>query len=308
MEDIKKAYDELGLEPFASKDLVEQRYDQALRKHRARSKQAAQGQAPPSDDEFDFDKITKAYRAILDYETKKYTEAFEQEEYGKYKKMAGQAKKLDHFWRYYKIHTFVAIGLVIAIIYGAIAFKNNLEEKRYLASLPPVDVAVSFIGNYFDMSEDKAYESTNEKFLKDFPEFQRVVTDMIYVPEDPSMQYAYMQKAMVMLMTETPDLYIADEAMKDWTLPQGMYVELDNVESLSHLIDSKYAVKGAILENTDQYGPEHVYMIDLTESALAKDLPIAHSKMLVGIRADAPNAEKALQFIEHYASTLPSVE
>lgn len=306
MEDIKTAYKELGLEPFASKELVEQRYDQAIRKHRARTKQAAQGQAIPSDDGFDFDAITAAYRAILDYETKKYTEAFEQEEYGKYKKMAGQAKKFDHFWRYYKIHTFVAIGLVIALIYGVVVFMERQEEKRYLASLPPVDVAVSFIGNYFDTTEDKNYETTNQKFLADFPEFQRFVTDMIYVPEDPSMQYAYLQKAMVMLMTETPDIYIADEAMKDWTLPQGMYVELDNVASLSHLIDSKYAVKGAILENTDTLGPEHVYMIDLTESALAKDLPIAHNKLLVGIRADAPNTEKALQFIEYYAATLPS--
>ncbi|MEK4249509.1 hypothetical protein [Paenibacillus sp. FSL W7-1287] len=306
MEDIKKAYEELGLEPFASKGLVEQRYDQALRKHRARTKQAALGQTLP-DDGFDFDKITAAYRAILDYETKQYTEAFEQEEYGKYKKMAGQAKKLDHFWRYYKIHTFVAIGLVIALIYGIVAFIDRQEEKRYLASLPPIDLSISFIGNYFDTTDDKNFETTNEKFLTDFPEFQRVVTEMIYVPDDPSMQYAYLQKAMVMLMTETPDLYIADEAMKDWTFQQaGMYIELDNVESLSHLVDSKYAVKGAVQEDNEPIGPEHVYMIDLTESDLAKDLPIAHTKLLVGIRANAPNAEKALQFIEHYAATLPS--
>ncbi|MFC6332554.1 hypothetical protein ACFP56_07940 [Paenibacillus septentrionalis] len=308
MEDIKKAYETLGLEPFASKDLVEQRYDQAFRKDRARSKQAAQGIEPPADD-FDFEKITAAYRAILDYETKKYTEAFEQEEYGKYKKMAGQAKKIDHFWRYYKVHTFVAIGLVIALIYGIVAFMNHQEEKRYLASLPPVDVSVSFIGNYFNMSEEDSYEATNQKFLADFPDFQRVVTDLIFVPEDPSMQYAYLQKAMVMLMTETPDIYIADEPMKDWTLQQGMYIELDKVASLAHLADSKYAVKGAVLidglAEEPVYGEEHMYMLDLTESDLAKNLQIAHNKLLVGIRANAPNAEKALQFIEYYAATLP---
>lgn len=173
--------------------------------------------------------------------------------------------------------------------------------------MPPIDLSISFIGNYFDTTDDKNFETTNEKFLTDFPEFQRVVTEMIYVPDDPSMQYAYLQKAMVMLMTETPDLYIADEAMKDWTFQQaGMYIELDNVESLSHLVDSKYAVKGAVQEDNEPIGPEHVYMIDLTESDLAKDLPIAHTKLLVGIRANAPNAEKALQFIEHYAATLPS--
>lgn len=306
MEDIKKAYEELGLEPFAGKDLVEQRYGQALRKHKARAKLEAQGQTPEADDKFDFDKITEAYRAILDYETKKYTEAFEQEEYGKYRKMAGQAKKIDHFWRYYKVHTFVAIGLVIALIYGVIAFLDRQEEKRYLASLPPVDVAVSFIGNYYDTTEDSSYETTNQKFLTDFPEYQRFKADLIYVPEDPSMQYAYLQKAMVMLMTETPDIYIADEPMKDWTMQQELYVKLDQVKSLSHLMDSKYAIKGAVLDSQQQLGEEHVYMLDLTESKLAENMPMAHTKLLVGIRADAPNYDKALQFIEYYAATLPN--
>lgn len=305
MEDIKKAYEELGLEPFSSKELVEQRYDQALRKQRSRAKLESQGQQPAADDKFDFDKITTAYRAILDYETQKYTEQFEQEEYGKYKKMAGQAKKIDHFWRYYKIHTFVAIGIVIAIIYGIVAYMDRLEEKRYLASLPPVDVAVSFIGNYYDTTQDDSYESTNQKFLGDFPDFQRFTTDLIFVPEDQSMQYAYLQKALVMLMTESPDIYIADESMKDWTMPQGLYVELDKIDSLSHLADSRFAVKGAIVEDDQSVGQEHVYMLDLTESALADNLPLAHTKLLVGIRADAANYEKALQFIEHYAATLP---
>jgi hypothetical protein len=305
MEDLTKAYKELGLEPFASKELVEQRYDQAVRRNRSRTKLEAQGRSLDDDEPFDFNKITDAYRAILDYETKKYTDEFEQQEYGKYKKMAGQAKKIDHFWRYYKIHTFVTIGIIIAIIYGVVAFMDRLEEKRYLASLPPVDVSVSFIGNYYNTAEDKRYEATNEKFLSDFPDFQRFETELINVPDDPSMQVAYLQKAMVMLATETPDLYIADEAMKNWTTQQELYVPLDTIDSLAYLMDSRYAVKGAVIEMGDKIGEEHVYMIDLTESALAKNMPMAHSKLLVGIRQNAPNYDKALQFLQYYASTLP---
>jgi len=221
MEDITQAYKELGLEPFASKEQVEQRYDQALRKHRARTKMESQGQPVEDNEPFDFDKITAAYRAILDYEAKKYTEEFEQQEYGKYKKFAGQAKKFDHFWRYYKIHTFVAIGIIAALIYGIFAYMDRLEEKRYLASLPPVDVSVSFIGNYYDTTQSERYETTNEKLLNDFPQFNRFEIELILVPEDPSMQVAYLQKALVMLATETPDVYIADDAMKDWTMPKG---------------------------------------------------------------------------------------
>jgi len=305
MEDITQAYKELGLEPFASKEQVEQRYNQALRKHRARTKMESQGQPVEDNEPFDFDKITAAYRAILDYEAKKYTEEFEQQEYGKYKKFAGQAKKFDHFWRYYKIHTFVAIGIIAALIYGIFAYMDRLEEKRYLASLPPVDVSVSFIGNYYDTTQSERYETTNEKLLNDFPQFNRFEIELILVPEDPSMQVAYLQKALVMLATETPDVYIADDAMKDWTMPQGLYVPLEEIESLAPYINSRFAIKGAETDMGEVVGEEHVYMLDLTESELAKNLPISHTKLYAGIRQNSPNYEKALQFLEHYASTLP---
>ncbi|MCR8659078.1 hypothetical protein [Paenibacillus endoradicis] len=303
MEDIKQAYERLGLEPFAEKDLVEKKYSTLLRKDRSRSKLTVEEQS--IDPDFDFHKITEAYRAILDYETKKYTDAFEEQEYGKYKKMAGQAKKFDHFWRYYKIHTYVAIGLVIALIYGVVAFMDRQEEKRYLASLPPIDVQMSFLGNYFDTSKDDTFETTNAKLLSDFPDFQRVVSDIIYVPEDQAMQYAYIQKAFVLLMTESPDLYILDEPMFNYITPQGVLTPLEDVASLSDVLDSKYAVTGAITDDDGNIIEEHVYAIDLTESALGKNLPIAYPKLIVGIRVDAPHPEKALQFIETYAKTLP---
>ena len=303
MEDIKMAYEQLGLEPFADKELVEKRYSTLLRKDRSRSKQTAEEQS--NDPDFDFHKITEAYRTILDYETKKYTDAFEEQEYGKYKKMAGQAKKFDHFWRYYKIHTYVAIGLVIALIYGVVAFIDKQEEKKYLASLPPIDVHMSFLGNYFDTSEDESFETTNAKFLADFPEFQRVKTDIIYVPEDQSMQHAYIQKAFVMLLTESPDLYIVDDAMFNYIAPQEILIPLEEVTSLSNVLDSKYAITAALTDDKNVIIEEHIYAIDLTDSSLNKDLPIAHSKLIVGIRANAPHPEKALELLEHYVQTLP---
>jgi len=304
MEDIKQAYERLGLEPFAEKDLVEKKYSTLLRKDRSRSKLTEEEQS--KDPDFDFHKITEAYRAILDYETKKYTDAFEEQEYGKYKKMAGQAKKFDHFWRYYIIHTYVAIGLIIAIIYGVVAFMDRQEEKRYLASLPPIDVQMSFLGNFIDTSKDDSFETTNARILTDFPEFQRVATDIIYVPEDQAMQYAYLQKAVVMLMTESPDLYIVDEPMFQYIAQQGILMPLEDVESLSNVLDSKYAVTGAITDIDDgTIIEEHIYAIDLTESAFGKELPIAYPKLIVGIRVDAPHPEKALQFITDYVKTLP---
>lgn len=303
MEDIKMAYERLGLEPFAEKDLVEKKYSSLLRKDRSRSKLSVEEQS--KDPDFDFHKITEAYRAILDYETKKYTDAFEEKEYGKYKKMAGQAKKFDHFWRYYKIHTYVAIGLIVLLIYGIIAFMDRQEEKRYLASLPPVDIHMSFLGNFFNTSEDNSFETTNAKFLTDFPDFQRVVSDLIYVPEEQAMQPAYLQKAVLMLMTESPDIYIVDDPMFQYIARQGLLTSLDEVATLSDVLKSKYAVTGGLIDKEGNIIEEHVYAIDLTESAFGKDLAIASPKLIVGIRTDAANPEKALKLIETYVQTLP---
>lgn len=302
MEDIKQAYEELGLEPFVDKEEVEKRYSTLLRKERSRAKL---GEEASNDPTFDFGKITEAYRAILDYETKQYTEAFEEKEYGKYKKMAGQAKKFDHFWRYYKVHTFISVLLVAALIYGVVVFMERQEEKRYLASLPPIDVKVSFLGNFYNTSEDDSFTTTNHKLLADFPEFERFETDMIYVPDDPSMQYAYLQKAFVMLMTEKPDIYIVDEAMMNWAGGQGVFTSLEDVASLNELKDTKYAVRATVMDGEEVVAEDQFFTIDLSESALADELPIAFSKLYVGIRADAPRPEAALAFIEKYAATLP---
>lgn len=301
MEDIQKAYEQLGLEPFADKEEVEKRYSTLLRKYRARSKQ---GSEYTNDSELEFQKITESYKAILDYETKKYTEAFEEKEYGKYKKMAGQAKKVDHFWRYYKVHTLIAVVLIIGLIYGVIAYMDKQEEKRYLASLPPIDLQISFFGDYYDTTKDDKFETTNNKLLADFPQFQRFDTNMIYLPEDESMRYTYLQKAFVMLMTEKPDIYILDEGAMNYAAPQGLFASLEDVASLAQLKDTKYAIRSAV-SNKDEIGPELIYAIDLTESELAKDLPIAHRELYVAIRADAQHPEAALTFIETYAATLP---
>lgn len=298
MEDIKQAYKQLGLEPFADKEEVEKRYSSFIRKERARSKLADHESA--NEDNFDFAKITEAYRAILDYETKKYTEAYEAEEYGKYKRLAGPAKKFDHFWRYYKIHTFAAIAIIAIIIYSISAFIDKQEHKRYLASLPPVDVQVSFIGNFFNSEENGSMEPVNEKFLADFSHFQRFDSDIIYVPQDPSMQYAYLQKAVIMLFSETPDIYIMDEDMYNWLVPQGVLAPLEHSQKLSAYTDNKYALKST----TEEDPTEHVYAFDVTKSTLKNGLPLSYPKLIIGMRTNAPNADKAMEFIEAYVTAL----
>ena len=305
VEDLKQAYKLLGLPEFATKEEVEARYSMLLRKERSRTKKLSDDQQNESDnsgEQTDFAQITAAYRKVLEYEDQKFTQAFNEQEYGKYKKLSGQAQKIDHFWRYYKIHTFGAIAAIALIIYAVTAYIDHREEQKYLASLPPIDLSVTLLGNYMINDGSSEYSIINEALLNSFPEWQRFDSSIIYVPHDEAQQYAYMQKAVVMLATEIPDIYILDENMFPWIGVQGALLSLDDAEELTPLMNDDIALK---MTTNEENAAEQIYAIDLTDSKLAEDLPVYPQRLIVGIRANAKNPDKAKQFIRAYMESLP---
>lgn len=297
MDELKKAYETMGLPEFTIKEEVEKRYTMLMRQARTRSQQK-QG---AEDAEDSFAKINQAYRLILEHEDRKLTDAFNEQEYGKFKKMAGQAQKMDHFWRYYKFHTIGAIAAVALIIYGIISFIDYREEQERLANLPPVDLNISFMGNYM-LREDAPKEEPLEKaLLTAFPDWKRFVATVTFVPADQQNQYAYMQKAMLVLATENPDVYIMDRNIFQWVGVQGMLLNLDNDASgeLKPLLKDGLTLK----LKTDEDTEEHVYGIDLTDTAIVDDLPLYKEDMIIGIRVDSKNPDKAKEFIKKYLAT-----
>jgi hypothetical protein len=297
VEELKKAYSTMGLEETASREEVEKRYETLMRQNRSRAKQQS------DEPEDSFSKVTQAYRLILEHEDRKITDAFNEQEYGKYKKMAGQAQKMDHFWRYYRFHTLGAIVAVALIIYGIISFIDYREEKERLANLPPVDLNVSFMGNFMLKEEAPKEEPVENALLAAFPEWKRFVTTTTFVPADESMQYAYLQKAILVLATEHPDVYVMDRSILTWIGNQpDLLLNMDDWAEgdFKPLLKEGIAQKFAAGED----GEEHVYAFDLTKSKLADDLPLYHSELLVGIRSNAKNPDNAKAFIEKYLGTL----
>ncbi|OBZ13892.1 molecular chaperone DnaJ [Bacillus sp. FJAT-26390] len=299
MEELKQAYETMGLPELAAKEEVEKRYTTLMRQARSRTQQQKDD---AGDAEDSFAKITQAYRLILEYEDRKLTDAFNEQEYGKYKKMAGQAQKMDHFWRYYKFHTLGAIAAVALIIYGVISFMNYREEQERLASLPPVDLNVSFMGNYMLKDDAPKEEPIESALLTAFPEWKRFVSTVTFVPADEQSQMAYMQKAVLILATEHPDVYIMDRNIFEWIGNQGVLMNLDNDVNgeLKPLLKDGLTLKAKTEDDT----VEHVYGIDISKSALVDQLPLYKENMIIGIRLDSKNPEKAREFIKKYLRTV----
>jgi len=296
VEDLKKQYEILGLPEFADKEEVEKRYSLLLRRERARQKLEAQDEASSQENGLDFEQITAAYKNILAYEDQKYTEAFNEQEYGKYKNLSGQAQKIDHFWRYYRFHTIGAIVAIALIIYGIISFIDHQEEKKRLASLPPVDVSVVFMGTFGMKENDDNLEPINEALLEALPGWSRFDSNIIFVPRDDMNQYAYLQKASVIVATEIDDIYILDEPMLQWMGQQGAFLDLGAEPELAPLITESNSKKFATAEDQT----EKAYVVDLGKTAFVNKVPVLGQNFYAGIRINAKHPEKAKEFLKHF--------
>ncbi|MCU6707550.1 hypothetical protein M6D81_02410 [Paenibacillus sp. J5C_2022] len=309
---MKKAYAILGLDEGSSKEEVEKRYTTLLKRERSRTKEQRNESVTGKyqQQETDFKTITEAYRLILAYEDRKVTDAFNEKEYGKYKRFSGQAQKMDHFWRYYRFHTIGAIILIALIIYGINSYIDKREHEKFLASLPPVDLTISMMGTFMEPDtkeqtgpeRDEYYnDRLGQSLLKSFPEWKRIEHSLVFVPQDEASQYAHLQKAIVTLMSEHPDIYIVDKFMFNWIGGQNVFLNLGDTPQLAEQLTDDTAMK----LQAEGDAAAQIYGVDLKESQLADDLNMLYADLIVAVRANANNPEKALEFIETYLKTIP---
>ncbi|MBD2844795.1 J domain-containing protein [Paenibacillus sp. IB182496] len=305
MDELKQAYERLGLLETADKAEVEKRYMLLVRKHRAQEAKS-DGELPPGEERIDFAAVNAAYKHILAHEDQQAAEAYNRQEYGKYRKMAGVAQKTDHFFSYYKYHLLGAVVILVLIGFGINSYLDRQAEKEREAALPPIDVSVMLHGQFY--SEDGGQETAplEQALLDYFPDWQRLTVDLTYVPIETrsEMDMAAVQKAVLMLISEKKDVYILDRNSYTSLVQQGLLRPIDEAyeERFRPLLDNEEA---ALRTSTEDVPEEHVYAIDLTNSPHAEDLPLIYQDMVVGIRIDAQRPDNAVRFIERMLEDAP---
>jgi hypothetical protein len=124
---------------------------------------------------------------------------------------------------------------------------------------------------------------------------------LTYVPLDAkdAVDMASQQKAMVVLATEKPDIYILDSASFDWISPQGVLQNID--DAVSGELKSSVTESELVKKTTEDEPTEHVYGIDISKSPLVKNLSVLTPKnFIVGVRVNSENTDKAIQFIDKF--------
>lgn len=297
-DELKQAYKLLGLPENASREEVERVADIILRQTRSRTSS--------TQDKEQHERKLKAYKLIVQADKQGEIAEMSRQRYRKWGKLAGPAEKTDDFFRLYKHYVIIGLVVIAALIYGTTAYLDHREEQKRLAALPPIDLSVLMIGNYMADEAAGGTAALEQAMTAQIPDFQRLELELVYLPlqgENGSADIAYQQKAMAIVATSSPDIYITDKASFEWLGGGGAFYNLD--EDITQELQSLLTEDNMIKATSDDDGAEHVYGIDISSSTLLDELPLSGSEMIISLRADIQNKDKAIHMIKEYLEHLP---
>lgn len=298
-DNLKQAYEVLGLPENASREELEREFDILLR--RSRSRNLDPGEAE------EIERKIQAYKQIVETEEQRKLAELTRRRYEKWGKFAGTAEKVDDFFRLYRNYVIIGIIAIAAIIWGTNAYLNHLEEQRRLAALPPIDLSIIMAGNYMTDDQNGGVDALEQAMTAQIPGFQRVEIEMLYLPMQgealTTADIAYQQKAMAVIASTSPDIYITDAPTFEWLSNGGAFLSLDDLVNgeLKDFLTEDSLVKDV----SDEDNTEHVYGIKVTNSRLVKDLPLGYTDLIISLRVDAKNKDKAIAMIKTYLENVP---
>jgi hypothetical protein len=306
VDDLKEAYKLLGLPEDADRETVEKRYFILLRQARARQMRGDSAEADPTADP---EAINRAYRLIVAEEERKERERTREQLYGKDEKAAERKAKIEHFFHYYKYHLLGAVLLIAAIIYGVNAWLDHRAEQKRLASLPPPDLEIHFVGQFWPSGRDRSIEDVEPVMLSQFPDWQRAVARLSYVPREmrSGEDYAFAQKLVIDLIQYKADVFILDEPHFLRLAPEEIFKRLDD-PAFGGLADAVPEAAKRMGQTEDDPSPV-LYGIEFSGNPIIGEWPVTGTdSVIVAVRMDTARSDKARQFIERLLEAQASAE
>ncbi|NLJ41802.1 MAG: extracellular solute-binding protein [Clostridiales bacterium] len=156
-------------------------------------------------------------------------------------------------------------------------------------------IHIFFVGEFVD--EEKS-EYLSNSILEDFPELLKVDIDFIPLGGPGGLEYAGQQKLMVMLGSQTGDMFIMDKEDFNQIAQQGAFFPLDSfVNENKGLLDIK-DLESYRLSVQDGDGEAHYYGIPMDYLVLPFITEYNTSDKAMGITAYSKNLSTALDVLE----------
>lgn len=288
--ELQEAYRRLGLQEDVTREELDRQFSLLLKRGRSLSS---------------YDEDFRAFKTILDARDQQEIQDSEDQRLAKWGRMSNVMRSLENFMRLYKVHMLVAIIIVAGLIFGGRALYNYQQEQKYLASLPPLDAEIVFLGSFQNQQEDPDNNALEQALLKALPSWNRVEVEIIYLPLESSgggmMDTVYMQKAIAELSASKPDILVMDEGSFAWLGQQGGFQDLKAAAEAGNLpLDDARLIR--MVDEED--GQQKVAGLDFSESDLAASLPVNHLSMIAALPWNDKNKEKAMEFVEQVAKNM----
>ena len=283
MEDLKRAYELLGVSEEADKEEIENRYFLLLRRHKSKA-------GKDSEEERRFEEITKAYQLIKAHLQQKTLES--NPVYQADQKKSPFQRKLEHFLMYYKFH--LIGGVLAAVLIGSFVYSMVTKEKEI-----PADVSTMMVGAYY--ADD--FNPLEEKMTELVPEWQRVKVIINFTPNESmgAFDAALLQKSIVLLATERPDIYIPDSWQFERLGHQEAFLPLDEWEdTLRSLFGEERLMYARFANDADR----KLYGIDLKDHPVFSGIMLDDFPKIFSIRSGLEDTTKAMRLITALGESL----
>jgi hypothetical protein len=283
-EELKKAYEALGLPIDATREQVEHRYFILLKRDRSQHQRNSEGDADGGHTARDLGEINQAYRLILGLESEKASTEPKQ-------------GKLNHFFYYYKIHLIIVVVILLIVGYTV---KTSIDKRNEEARLGPIDLSVSVMGNFYSADMDVLQQN----LIKLMPAWNRIKATLTYVPTEIKSQQdiAQQQKRVLMLMTEHDQIYFLDEKNFDDLVRQGAFHKLEELPGFANL---EVPASRLRLGQTVKDPQSRAYGIDVTDNPIFTGIEMDNEHVIMAVRAEEKDLPKTMELVTQIVKTAP---
>jgi hypothetical protein len=280
--DLKKAYETMELPENCSIEEVEKRFDILVRRMRGKK----------SEDNTDHSEIIiEAYKTIKEFERQGKVDRYNENRFGTNIRKKERSEKIEQFWI---LHRWKVIASIVAIAVIAIV-SNIVINNIKLANLPKPALEVMMYGEYYGANDQDLEKALLEKFA----DWKRVKAIVNYLPGESSgaTDPAYVQKSLVVLATEHPDVYILDKATFKTMLAHDALTNLDSLKSaLSAQHSAAQLITGTQANDTES----HLYGVDISDDPIWKTIGLPQKNKIAVFSTNLKNPENAKRFIMNF--------
>jgi len=148
---------------------------------------------------------------------------------------------------------------------------------------------------------DEALSALSARMLEDFPELLEINFTNIVLEGDPQLEFAGRQKLMVMLGSQSGDIFVFSRDEFEMLARQGAFLPLDGLidDKIEELIphEEMEAQKIAVEDEDGQPGDPRIYGLPLKDTAIFDDAFLDVENKVIAVMAYSRNIDNAIEVV-----------